>query len=74
MNFGACFRRESKDGAVSEHSPDDWDELRVHTLWDDWEEVGVCALLASLLSLHPRKFVAMGESVIVASRVTYSRA
>ena len=30
MEFGACFRHESKDGAVSEHSPDNWDELGVY--------------------------------------------
>ena len=65
MDCGACFRRESKDGAVSEHSPDDWDELGVYTLQDDWDEVGVCALSASLHSLDPRKFVAM--AVIVSS-------
>ena len=46
VDFGACFRCESKDGAVSEHSPDHWDKLRAYALRNDWDEVKVCALLA----------------------------
>ena len=45
MEFGACFRHESKDGAVSEYLQDVWNEGGVNTLWNDWNEVGVCALL-----------------------------